>query len=213
MPSGMSSLRGRLQTGQQVGALHQNPPVALHRASPLLCLAMGATGSAELWQHCPALVCKALPGWRQLWQLLLPSQQIFLCLKDFIWPWAHRAVRLFLPPAGQSLSADAEPCSRYILGAGMLSCSPSTHCWCQPQHCSSAQMATLQFQCSSEDNVLHAGTSSGVPPSLFPCCRMYGGPEGPTAAGGCQNILFTCSATTEPKQCQNTKAALAGCSP
>lgn len=207
MPCGTSSLRGQLQTGQQMGALHKNPPSGFTQSFSPSLPCHGC--SAELWEQCPALVCKVLPGWRlqhcpPALPADLPVPQGLHLTTGYTEQW-----RLFLPPPGQPLSADAEPSSSYILGAGILSCSPSTGCWCQPQHCSSAQMATLQVSVLPEDSLLDAG----VPPSLFPCCRMHEGPEGPTAAGGCQNILFTCSATTEPKQCQNSKAALGGCSP
>lgn len=125
--------------------------VALHRAFPPLCLAMDATGSAELWHQCPALLYEALPGWRlqhctPALPADLPASQGLHLTTGNTEQW-----RSFLP--GQSLSADAEPCSKCVLGTGILSCSPSTHC---------------RLQSSSEANPLHlghlAGTPSGVPP-------------------------------------------------
>lgn len=47
-----------------MGALPQNHPGGFYTAFPPLCLAMDATGSAELWHQCPALLYEALPGWR-----------------------------------------------------------------------------------------------------------------------------------------------------
>lgn len=92
------------------------------------------------------------------WRLFLPPQD------------SHSVLMLSLVP-GVSLELGSSPAAPALL----LSPNGNTAG-------SSAPLRTIPWMLGHI-----TGTPPGVPPSLFPCSRMHGRPEGPTAAGGCQN--------------------------